>query len=77
MALAAIAAGGLWGLIPAWFKTRFGTNETLFTLMLNYIVMHFITLPARRALARPCRRLCGHAALSQAGEAARTAPSPL
>jgi ABC-type uncharacterized transport system permease subunit len=43
MALAAITAGGLWGLIPAWFKTRFGTNETLFTLMLNYIVMHFIT----------------------------------
>lgn len=43
MALAAILAGGLWGLIPAYFKTRFGTNETLFTLMLNYIVMHFIT----------------------------------
>ncbi len=42
MALAGILAGGLWGLIPAWFKTRFGTNETLFTLMLNYIVMHFI-----------------------------------
>lgn len=43
MALAAILAGGLWGLIPAYFKTRFGTNETLFTLMLNYIVMYFIT----------------------------------
>ncbi len=43
MALAGILAGGLWGLIPAWFKTRFGTNETLFTLMLNYIVMNLIT----------------------------------
>lgn len=43
MALAAILAGGLWGLIPAWFKTRFGTNETLFTLMLNYIVLYLIT----------------------------------
>ncbi len=43
MALAAIVAGGLWGLIPAWFKTRFGTNETLFTLMLNYIVVYIIT----------------------------------
>ncbi len=43
MALAAAAAGGLWGLIPAWFKTRFGTNETLFTLMLNYIVLYGIT----------------------------------
>ena len=43
MAVAAIVAGGLWGLVPAYFKTRFGTNETLFTLMLNYIVMYFIT----------------------------------
>lgn len=43
MAAAAILAGGLWGLIPAYFKTRFGTNETLFTLMLNYIIMNFIT----------------------------------
>ena len=43
MALASIIAGGLWGLIPAFFKTRFGTNETLFTLMLNYIVISFIT----------------------------------
>ena len=43
MAVAAIIAGGLWGLIPAWFKTRFGTNETLFTLMLNYIIAYVIT----------------------------------
>ncbi len=43
MAIASIVAGGLWGLLPAIFKTRFGTNETLFTLMLNYIVWHFIT----------------------------------
>lgn len=43
MALAGILAGALVGLIPAIFKTRFGTNETLFTLMLNYIVMNFIT----------------------------------
>ena len=43
MAVASVIAGGLWGLIPAFFKTRFGTNETLFTLMLNYIVISFIT----------------------------------
>lgn len=42
MGVAAIVAGGLWGLLPAYFKTRFGTNETLFTLMLNYIIMFFI-----------------------------------
>jgi simple sugar transport system permease protein len=42
MALAAMIAGALWGLIPAWFHSRFGTNETLFTLMLNYIAMYVI-----------------------------------
>lgn len=42
MFLAGAVGGGLWGLIPALFKVRFGTNETLFTLMLNYIALYFI-----------------------------------
>jgi simple sugar transport system permease protein len=39
MFLAAAVAGGVWGLIPAAFKAKWGTNETLFTLMLNYIAL--------------------------------------
>jgi len=42
MALAAIIAGGAWGLIPAIFKARWNTNETLFTLMLNYVALEGI-----------------------------------
>jgi simple sugar transport system permease protein len=42
MFLGGIVGGGIWGLIPAYFKTKFGTNETLFTLMLNYIALYFI-----------------------------------
>lgn len=42
MFLAGALAGGLWGAIPAYFKSRFGTNETLFTLMLNYIAVYII-----------------------------------
>jgi len=42
MALAGFVAGGLYGLIPAFFKTKYGTNETLFTLMMNYIAAFFI-----------------------------------
>ena len=38
-----ILGGGLWALIPAFFKTRFGTNETLFTLMLNYIALYLVS----------------------------------
>lgn len=37
MTVAAIAAGALWGFLPAFFKAKWNTNETLFTLMMNYI----------------------------------------
>ena len=40
--LAGIAAGALWGVIPAFFKAHWGTNETLFTLMLNYIATQLV-----------------------------------
>ena len=43
MFIAGIIGGGLWGLIPTVFKCKFGTNETLFTLMLNYIALYVIT----------------------------------
>ena len=37
MFLSAALAGGFAGLIPAIFKAKWGTNEILFTLMINYI----------------------------------------
>ena len=43
MFIAGFIGGGLWGLIPAYFKSKFDTNETLFTLMLNYIALHIIS----------------------------------
>ena len=42
MGLAAAVAGGIWGLIPAFFRAKWGTNETLFTLMLNYVALRYI-----------------------------------
>ena len=42
MGLAGAIAGGVWGLIPAFFKARWNTNETLFTLMMNYIVIGIV-----------------------------------
>ena len=44
MFLAGMIGGGLWGLIPAFFKVKFGTNETLLTLMMNYIAVSTIVL---------------------------------
>lgn len=42
MLLAGMVAGGLYGLLPAVCKAKWGTNETLFTLMLNYIALAFV-----------------------------------
>ena len=39
MCAAGAVGGGIWALIPAFFKARWGTNETLFTLMMNYIII--------------------------------------
>jgi len=33
----------VWGLVPAWFKARWNTNETLFTLMMNYIAIQVVS----------------------------------
>lgn len=43
MILAAAIGGGLVGLVPAFFKVRFGTNETLLTLMMNYIMLYILS----------------------------------
>ena len=40
--VAAIAAGSVWGFLPAFFKARWNTNETLFTLMMNYIATQLV-----------------------------------
>ncbi len=42
MAVSAILAGALWGFIPAIFKAQYNTNETLFTLMMNYIAIQLV-----------------------------------
>lgn len=42
MTVAGIAAGMLWGVIPAVFKAFWKTNETLFTLMLNYVAIQLV-----------------------------------
>ena len=42
MLVASILAGAIWGLIPALFKAKFGTNETLFTLMMNYVAIQIV-----------------------------------
>lgn len=42
MLFASLAIGAIWGLVPAFFKAKFKTNETLFTLMMNYVATSFV-----------------------------------
>ena len=42
MLVAALVASALWALIPALFKAKWNTNETLFTLMMNYIIIGIV-----------------------------------
>ena len=42
MFVTSVAAGALWGFIPAFFKAHWNTNETLFTLMMNYIATSIV-----------------------------------
>ena len=42
MVITSILAGALWGVIPAIFKAKFNTNETLFTLMMNYVAIQLV-----------------------------------
>jgi general nucleoside transport system permease protein len=40
--IAAGAAGGMVGAVPAYLKTRFGAHEVIVTIMLNFIVLAFL-----------------------------------
>ena len=56
-----VVMGAIWGLIPAIFKAKWNVNETLFTLMMNYVAMQLVDyyyniLPVQRNIPR---NLCG------------------
>lgn len=42
MLLSGCLAGALWGTIPAVCKAKWNTNETLFTLMMNYVATQLV-----------------------------------
>lgn len=42
MMLFGIVGGAIWAFIPGFFKAKYNTNETLFTLMMNYIAIGIV-----------------------------------
>ena len=49
MMASSMILGGLYGLLPAICKAKWGTNETLFTLMMNYIALQFVVFLEHQA----------------------------
>ena len=43
MLVSSVIAGAVWALIPAVFKAKWNTNETLFTLMMNYVGIQLVS----------------------------------
>lgn len=56
MAIAAVIGGGIWAFIPAIFKAKMGTNETIFTLMMNYVAIKFVTYLQYQAWMDPAAK---------------------
>jgi simple sugar transport system permease protein len=52
-ALAAILAGALVLIGPAWLKTRFGVDEVVTTLLFNFIMLLFVSMLLEGALKDP------------------------
>jgi ABC-type uncharacterized transport system permease subunit len=66
--VAAALAGGLWGALPGWLKARFGANEVINTILLNYIAASILLFllsdrPTFAAPALSILRMLGPATL--------------
>ncbi len=42
MLVVSFVCGALWSFLPAYFKAKYNTNETLFTLMMNYVAIQLV-----------------------------------
>ena len=43
MIVASTVAAAVWAVIPGYFRAKWNTNETLFTLMMNYIAIQLVS----------------------------------
>ncbi|SFZ85432.1 simple sugar transport system permease protein [Devosia enhydra] len=66
----AMIAGALWSLLPGVLKLRFGANELITTIMLNYVAIHFISF----LLYGPMQESAGYLAQTDRLDRATTLP---
>ena len=63
MFIAAAIGGALWGLLPALAKIKWGTSETLFALMLNYVSTYLVQFLRRGPWEDPMMPSFGQCAM--------------
>lgn len=63
--LAGVAAGAIWGFIPAWLLYKFNINEILTSMLLNFVSFQIIDLVATGTLRDP---VAGHPTTVQIGQ---------
>ncbi len=51
--VAGFFCGGIWALIAAYMKSKFGISEIIVTIMLNYIAINFLGIAVRTFLMDP------------------------
>ncbi len=51
--VAGFVGGGIWGMLAGFFKVRFGANEMITTIMLNYIANYFSNYMVMSVLVEP------------------------
>ena len=56
---AAALGGGIWGAIPGWLKARFGANEVINTILMNYIAASLLLfmLSSSNTFSAPALRI--------------------
>ncbi len=58
VALAAgFAAGGLWGALCGWLKTRFGASEIITTVMMNYVAIYWVSYVVAGPMVDPVSQM--------------------
>ncbi|MEL7610413.1 MAG: ABC transporter permease [Bacillota bacterium] len=50
---AGFIGGGLWGMLAGFFKVRFGANEMITTIMLNYVATYFANYMVMNVMVEP------------------------
>lgn len=51
--VAGFVGGGLWGMLAGYFKVRFGANEMITTIMLNYVATYFANFMVTDVMVEP------------------------